>query len=431
MVRITVIGAGSAGLISALIIQNKHNSAKVTVIGSDKIPVIGVGESTVGSFGEVMRDHIGMDMNEFIREVNPTVKHGLWLDFGKSDFHYTFQTAFDMQQFNKAFPEGFYFKGGNYGHNQYSRDMINRSRTEPNSSSDSFNFDNGLFLMYLKKLATSRGIDFKEDTIKTIQREGDKVVSLNGIHKADYFIDCSGFNPLLSKEKWKSYEDTLVNDRALIFTRETGDKTRPYTKATTMNSGWLWEIDHSNRTGFGYVYSSKYITDDEALTEVQNKLKIKIQDYRIIPFKTGRLERHWVGNVITLGNTDGFVEPLEATSLMVIGALSINIADIIRYGDKMGDLPEQYNDFVNVYYDNIHDFILAHFIYNKKLDTKYWIDYRERKVLFTKYRVGSKILKRYLNNDVHLKFMSNVFDDSNPFGLEGWFAIFRGLDVNV
>jgi glycine/D-amino acid oxidase-like deaminating enzyme len=65
MVRITVIGAGSAGLISALIIQNKHNSAKVTVIGSDKIPVIGVGESTVGSFGEVMRDHIGMDMNEF------------------------------------------------------------------------------------------------------------------------------------------------------------------------------------------------------------------------------------------------------------------------------------------------------------------------------------------------------------------------------
>ena len=116
---------------------------------------------------------------------------------------------------------------------------------------------------------------------------------------------------------------------------------------------------------------------------------------------------------------------------MVIGALSINIADIIRYGDKMGDLPEQYNDFVNVYYDNIHDFILAHFVYNKKLDTKYWIDYRARKALFTKDRVGSKILKRYLNNDVHLKFMSNVFDDSNPFGLEGWFSIFRGLDVNV
>jgi tryptophan halogenase len=431
MVRITVIGAGSAGLISALIIQNKHNSAKVTVIGSDKIPVIGVGESTVGSFGEVMRDHIGMDMNEFIREVKPTAKYGLWLDFGKSDFHYTFQTAFDRQEYNKAFPEGFYFKGGNYGHNQYSRDMINRSRTEPNSSSDSFNFDNGLFLMYLKKLAISRGIDFKEDTIKTIQREGDNVVSLNGIHKADYFIDCSGFNPLLSKEKWKSYEDTLVNDRALIFTRETGDKTRPYTKATTMNNGWLWEIDHSNRTGFGYVYSSKYITDDGALEEVQKHLGIVIPKHRVIKFKTGRLERHWVGNVITLGNTDGFIEPLEATSLMVIGGLSINIADIIRYGDKMGDLPEQYNDFVNVYYDNIHDFILAHFIYNKKLDTKYWIDYRARKVLFTKDRVGSKILKRYLNNDVHLKFMSNVFDESNPFGLDGWFSIFRGLDVNV
>ena len=83
MVRITIVGEGSAGLLAALIIQNKNKTAKVTVIGSDTIPVIGVGESTVGSFGNLMRTHIGIDMNEFIREVNPTLKHGLWLDFWK------------------------------------------------------------------------------------------------------------------------------------------------------------------------------------------------------------------------------------------------------------------------------------------------------------------------------------------------------------
>ena len=431
MVRITIVGEGSAGLLAALIIQNKNKTAKVIVIGSNTIPVIGVGESTVGSFGGLMRTHIGIDMNEFIREVNPTLKHGLWLDFGKSDFHYTFQTAFDLQKFNKTLPEGLYFKGGNYGHNEYSKDMINRNRPNPDKLSDAFNFDNGLFLKYLKKLAIRRGIDFKEDIIKTIQREGDTILSLNNIHKSDYFIDCSGFNPLLSKEKWKSYKETLVNDRALIFTRETNDKVRPYTKATTMNNGWLWEIDHSNRTGFGYVYSSKYTTDDNALEEVQKHLGVTVLKHRIVKFKTGRLERHWVGNVITLGNTDGFVEPLEATSLMAIGHLSIYIADIIRYGDHMGDLPEQYNDFVNTYYDNIHDFIFAHFIYNKKLDTQYWKDYRKREKLFTKDGVGNTILQHYLKNGVHLKFISHAYNETNPFGIEGWFAIFRGLDVNV
>ena len=431
MVRITVIGAGSAGLLSALIIQNKNKLAEVTVIESSNVPVIGVGESTVGQFVTAMKLHIGIDIDEFIREVHPVSKYGLWLDFGKKEFHYSFDTAFDMQFYDKELPEGFYFNGGNYGNTLWSRRMISRSDSTADNRSTAFNFDNRLFLAYLRKLAVSRGIIFKDDKINTIQREGDTILSLNDIYKADYFIDCSGFNPLLSKEKWKSYKDTLINDRALIFTRKTDDIVRPYTKATTMDNGWLWEIDHYEHTGFGYVYSSEYSTDQNALEEVQKHLGIIVDEHRVIKFKTGRLERHWVGNVITLGNTDGFIEPLEATSLMMITNMSIQIADIIRYSAAKGDLPEQYNDFVNEYYDNIHDFILTHFIYNKKLDTKYWIDYRARKALFTKDRVGSKILKHYLNNGVHLKFTSHMFSETNPFGLDGWFSIFRGLDVNV
>jgi|TARA_R110000851_G_scaffold222778_1_gene375607 tryptophan halogenase len=431
MVRITVIGTGSAGLLSALIIQHKNKSADVTVIGSDKIPVIGVGESTVGSFASLMINHIGIDIEEFIREVNPIPKYGTWLDFGKKEFHYTFDSAFDMQYYDKELPEGFYFEGGNYGYSEWSKRMIHRTNSIADKHTSAFNFDNKLFLAYLRKLAVSRGIKFKNDIIKTIQRDGDIILSLNNIHSADYFIDCSGFKSLLSNEKWKSYKDTLINDSALVFTIETGDTVRPYTKATTMNNGWLWEIDHNNRTAFGYVYSSKYTTDDNALEEVQKHLGVTISDYRIIKFKTGRLDKHWVGNVITLGNADVFLEPLEATSLMIIMHLSIHVADIIRYGDNMGDLPEQYNDFVNLYYDNIHDFIFAHFIYNKKLNTKYWKDYRKRSQLFTKNGIGNDMLQHYLKNGVHLKFKSHIFSEENPYGIEGWFAIFRGLDVNV
>lgn len=426
--RVIIIGAGSAGLLTALVVKNKMPGCEVIVISDSNTKVIGVGESTVGSFCEMLETSAGINLKEFFEKVKPIPKNGLVLNFGKNDFHYVFSTSFDFQLYTQDLPVGFYFDGGMFGQNDLSKNIVDRNNDVDVDVSGALHVDNDLFLTYLKTLSIERGIKFVTDRINSIEREGDDIISLNKKHIADFFIDCSGFKPLLSKEKFYSYEDMLVNDRALFFRTKTKGKIRMYTKSSTMNSGWLWEIDHSTGyTGNGYVYSSKYITEKEVLKEVEQKLKIKIDDYKVIPFKTGRLEKHWVGNVITIGNADMFVEPLEATSLMIILKLSTDVIEIIKYGNKKGDLIERYNKFTNDYLDTIRDFIFIHFCFNGKLNTSYWKDYKKRFNLLPKDSITYKFLEYYLINGSHIKYLTHLCSNINPFEVEGYWSIFRGL----
>ena len=426
-INITIIGSGSAGLLTSLIFKNKIPNSDVSIIHDKNTPVIGVGESTLGSFSNMLTNYAGIDIYDFNNNVKPVTKYGIWFDFGKKEFHFPFDNSFDFEYNNKLLPIGFDYDGGNFGNTPFSVKMI-KNDTPFSKETGAVHIDNKKLLKYLEKIAIERGIKFIDDKITSIQKEGDVILSLNKKYKADYFIDCSGFKPLLSKEKFHSYEDILVKNKALFFRTKTKNNIRSYTKSSTMNSGWLWEIDHSQGyTGNGYVYSSKYISDEDALKEVQKKLGIEITNYRVIPFKTGRLEKHWVGNVITIGNADGFVEPLEATSLLVILFLAKDVASIIKYGDNKGDLIDRYNIFVNKYYDTIKDFISMHFCFNDKLDTKYWKDYKKRIKLIPKDSLGYDILKYYLINNTHIKFLSHVYNDINPYGIDGWYSVLRGL----
>lgn len=424
--KVIIVGGGTAGYLSALMLSFKTNY-EVTIIKSPKISVIGVGESTVGSFISNIRDHCGINMEEFNFYVRPVTKHGIEFDFGEKIFHYTFDTAFDSQEFKNDLPDGFNFKGGNYGNSKFSRYMIEKINAHPNSESLAYHIENSSFLDYLEKVLLSRGVKIISEEITDIKKDGNIVKSLNNKYEADYFIDCSGFKSILSNSEWYSYDNMLINDRALFFKKSLGDSIRPYTKATTMNNGWLWEIDHHDITACGYVYSSKHITDDKAKLEAESKLNISIDESRVIKFKTGRLEEHWIGNVITLGNSDGFIEPLESTSIMVILKLSIEFIDIMRYEDN-DDLIKKYNVFVNDYFDTIRDFIFIHFAFNKKLDTDYWKECRSKSGLLQS-GIGAELLEYYIKNNTHLKFLTQVYVDKNPFRLEGWWALFRGLGV--
>jgi tryptophan 7-halogenase len=423
--NITIIGSGSAGLLSALTLKHKMPNCIVTIIRDPNEPVIGVGEATVGSFMSMLETHLNLNMNDFIEKVKPVIKYGVLYEFGKKDFHYTFDNAFDFQSYNKPLPKGFDFEGGNYGNTEFSKLMMSK---ENGDYSGAFHVDNKLFLEYLENISIKKNIIFIDDKIESIKKKDDIIISLNDKYYADYFIDCSGFKSVLSDEKFISYSDSLVNDRSIFFRTKTKEKIKTYSHAITMNSGWLWVVDHTQGySGNGYVYSSKYITDDDALKELEEKYKMKIKDYKVIPFKTGRKERHWVGNVITIGNADGFVEPLEATSLMVI-LKSIQLTSmIIKYGDKKGDLIIRYNQFINEYYDLIRDFILIHMCFNDKLDTVYWKDYLDRVDKLPKNSMGYNILDYYLKNNTHVLFTSKFFSDDNPFSLDGWFQMYRGL----
>ena len=131
--------------------------------------------------------------------------------------------------------------------------------------------------------------------------------------------------------------------------------------------------------------------------------------------------------MITLGNSDGFVEPLESSNIMIILSLSSHIIDVMRY-ENNDDLIKKYNVFANDYFDTIRDFIFMHFAFNKKLDTDYWKDCRSR-VGLLQSGIGAELLEYYKTNNANIKFLSHVYRDENPYGLEGWWSLFRGLGI--
>lgn len=427
--NVIIVGDGSAGIISAIMLKHKIPHANVTIIKSSKINVIGVGESTTGTFTGMLDIHMGININDFVKKVNPVSKYGTLFKFGDSDFYYAMDSIFDKHDPKKDFPEGFYMKGANYGSTELSQLMINKQGIEFNENTLGLQLDNEKFLNYMNEHAKNIGINFITDTIDTVEREGNNIKSLNKKYFADIFIDCSGYNAVLSNEEWVDYSDYLINDRSFLFQTPLKGRVRPYTTATTMDSGWLWELDHFTHTVNGYVYSSKYSTEDEIKNELENHFKIKIKEHRVVKFTTGQRKKHWVGNCITIGNSDIFLEPLEATSLMVITRLINDMIDILRFGDKCGDLKDRYNIFTDKMFKNIRDFIFIHFCFNTKKDTKYWKDYNNRYTMIDDNSFCNDMIQYHLINDAHVKFVPLVTDEINPYQFEGWINLFRGLNV--
>lgn len=421
--NIIVAGTGSAGLLSAAILKYKVPEANVTIIDGGE-GVIGVGESTTGSFIENIVNYAGVNINDFKSHVKPVAKYGLEFDFGESRFHYAFDTVFDWKDNHKKLPIGFDFRGGNYGNSLLSRIMIEKSYPDSISPSHGAHIPNDKWISFMTNHVKKLGVNIIKDDIISVERSGKNIKSINNKYKADYFIDCTGFKAKLTKSKWIQYK-SLINDRALFFVTKNNKPIRPYTIATTMNSGWLWEIDHMDSTSNGYVYSSKYITDKQAKKEVEKKLGKKIKG-RVIGFKTGRREKTWEGNVISVGNSSTFIEPLESTSLNIIMHSVIVLTDIFNSGVNKYMI-DRFNNEVNERLDNIADFVSIHFIYNKKFNTKYWKDYNKMKV--KKNTLADEIIEYYKHNNTKIVMTTKFYGDVNPFGLEGWYSLLRGLNA--
>jgi tryptophan halogenase len=158
--------------------------------------------------------------------------------------------------------------------------------------------------------------------------------------------------------------------------QRTDESILPYTTAETMNAGWCWRIEHETEVNRGYVYSSDAISDDEARAELQSKNpKIQIRD-RIVNFRTGRYQRAWVGNVLAVGNSCGFVEPLQSTGQMVICWECQTFVEMVQFvGDTYG-VRDLFNKAWAATWDEIRDFLTLHYWANTRLDTPYWQECR-------------------------------------------------------
>jgi tryptophan halogenase len=228
-------------------------------------------------------------------------------------------------------------------------------------------------------------------------------------------------------EPFLSYKSTLFCDRAVVGGWDrTNEPVHPYTTCSTMNGGWMWQIEHEGRINRGYVYSSPFISDDEAEREFRS-VSPKVGPTRVVKFVSGRYERAWVKNVVAIGNASAFVEPLEATALGMIGMRSRLLSEVLMECDRRV-IPvhvDLYNRHHAMLWESIRKFLAIHYKFNARLDTPFWRECREK----TDLAGAEPVVEYYRQSGPSGLWGPAVVDDIEPFPLGSYLTLLVGQKV--
>ncbi|HVY48799.1 MAG TPA: tryptophan halogenase family protein [Minicystis sp.] len=398
--RVGILGGGTAGWLTALSLRAQLPWLDVTLIESTKIPIIGVGEATVPSFVSFLHHYAKLDVHAFTREVQPTWKQGIRFEWGLPG-NYAFQAPFDWDV-NGIGMLGSMAETGDVSSFTVqallmARDVapVLREKGQLHSYLPLFSFayhlDNPRLVRHLGREAIARGVhhvdaEIAEARLAGASADGEPeiacLVTKDGQELAfDLYVDCSGFRSTLLEKTlgvpFSSYASTLFTDRAVAFNAPHGGKLKPYTTARTMEHGWCWNIPMIESDHLGYVYSSAHASDDDALAEAK-RLWPELTNERVVRFRSGRHERLWVGNVFAIGNAYAFVEPLESTGLLMTTRAITSLVRAFPLGGDQAAVKRFVNETVGRDWDRLRWFLAAHYKFNRKLDTKFWVDVRER-----------------------------------------------------
>lgn len=439
-----ILGGGSAGLIAALTIRRMMPDAKVELVRSQDIGVIGVGEGTTAVFPEHFFKTLGIPKEDFYRETHPTWKQGIKFIWGPRDhFFYTFDFQYDQQRQGMAKANGF------YAHDDCSLLDLPAALMQNDKAfatgplgkplikgQYAFHIENHSLVTYLEKVAAENGVTIHDDTFEHALLDGENITGLvfksGETRTADFYIDASGFRAeLIGKTlgvDFKPFTDVLFCDKAVIggWTR-TDEPLQAYTTAETMDSGWCWQIEHEHWINRGYVYSSRFITDEDALSEFLTKNPKVSNKPRVVPFKSGRYDKNWVGNTLAIGNASGFVEPLEATALAQLIFEVRWFLEKLRVTNRMPDqsAKDDYNLIIGRAWDEIRDFLAFHYKFNTRLDTPFWIFAREHTSLgdFENFYQAYRKLGPAPETVRSLPYTPNIY------GIEGFLTMLVGMQV--
>ncbi len=386
---IVIVGGGTAGWMTAAALAkiNEARAFSVTLIESDEIGTIGVGEATIPTI-HWFNQLIGLDERAFLRETKATFKLGIefagWSSPAKSYFHPfgSYGAPGDGSMFYHRWLKA-KLEGQDTGFEAYSlatqaarAGKFSPPATDPRSILSTlgyaYHFDASLYAKFLRRHAEARGIKRVEGKVGVIEQHPETgfVTALNTDRgdrlQADLFIDCTGLRGLLIEQTlhagFDDWSAWLPCDRALAVPTENAGPPAPYTRATTRSAGWQWRIPLQHRTGNGYVYSSAHISDDEAAAELLGNLEGKpLAEPRPIRFKAGARRKAWDRNVIAIGLASGFLEPLESTSIHLIQSGIAKLLSLFPDRDCEPFTAEQYNRVLAQELDSIRDFLVLHY----------------------------------------------------------------------
>ena len=440
--NILVLGAGSAGLIAAISLRRKLPQLTVRVVRSPEIGVIGVGEGTTPNFPKHLFDYLGISRKRFHELAAPTWKLGIRFLWGpRGRFDYTFDQQLDQQWSDLSMPNGYYCDDDFRGASVPSALMLQGKAfpRQPDGCPDiqgwhAFHIENKKFVEILEIVARENGIEFIDGKVTGSERRpegGVAAVFLEDGRRiaADFFIDSSGFrSELLGRaleEPFTSFDRSLFCDRAVVGGWErTTEPILPYTTAETMEAGWAWQIEHEHHVNRGYVYSSQAISDDEAAAEFLRKNPKAPASPRVVKFRSGCYRRQWVENVVALGNAGGFVEPLEATALMIVCSNTQNLVEMLTRSrlEPTSEWRALFNDMTAQSWTDIRDFLALHYKLNTALDTPFW----RHCVADTDVSGIAPLLEFYAENGPTGFCRYRLPKSENDFGVEGYLVMLVG-----
>jgi len=389
--KVVVVGGGSAGFMAALALKVKMPDLRVLVIRSKDIGIIGVGEGSTVPLTTFLHGYLKADFRTLLRVAQPTLKMGLKFKWGpRSHYYYPFGVQLDFRPNGLERNIGFYcdeqLEDATLEMAMISRDKVffRDQQGQPHVHGKfAYHMENEKFVAYLEAFAQNVGVEIVEDTIQSVVQDESGVKELKlasgRVESGDLYVDCSGFKSLLLGktlgEPYVSYSRSLFCDSAVVGGWDrTDEPIHPYTTSESMDSGWCWQIEHVTRINRGYVYSSGFISDDDARREFLAKNPKVTGETRVVRFVSGRYDRGWVKNVVAIGNASGFVEPLEATALGVIAARSQLVSQmLVECGREV--VPFQVDLFNRSHarlWDSIRDFLACHYKFNLQLTTPFW-----------------------------------------------------------
>ena len=405
--RIAIVGGGTAGWMTAAFLSRFLDPARVhvTVVESEAIGTIGVGEATVPPLIAFLR-LLGINEEELMVECHATYKLGIkfvhwhrrhaevWHPFGPIGaplveglplFHHWLKNVREGRD-RSSF--------SSYSLQALLADLDRAPRTlrEPSlvtrHGAYAYHLDAREFAAYLARWAVRRGVEQRVDDVVNVSLDergfiGGLQMARGGPIEADLYIDCTGFAGLLAEktlgDPYIDWSPQLLCDRAVVLPLPFDRRLPPCTTATALSAGWAWRIPLSHRVGCGYVYSSRFTSDEDALAELarhvgRDPAAVEAEAQRI-PMRVGRRTRFWSGNCVAVGLAAGFLEPLESTGLFLVQKGIELLLDHFPDRGFNTALAQRYNEALGAQFEQVRDFIALHYLLNGR-DEPFWAENR-------------------------------------------------------
>lgn len=391
--RVVIAGGGTAGWMAAASLSKLIGAnLDVALIESDDIPTIGVGEATIPSILTINR-LLKIPEPEFLKFTQGTFKLGIafenWRNIGHRYIHSFGDTgqgcwAAGFHHFwLKGMGLGFSKPYGDYCPELKAAEANRFAVLSGQKLNYAYHLDAGLYAGYLRKMAEQHGVKRIEGKIQTVNCSPENgfienVTLESGQSIAgDLFIDCTGFRGVLIEQAlntgFNDWSHWLPCNSAVAMQTESVSPAIPYTRSIAHSAGWQWRIPLQHRVGNGLVYSSEYLSDDEATQRLMANVEgTPITEPRTIRFKTGQRKQYWNKNCIALGLASGFVEPLESTSIHMIQNGIMWLMLMFPHQGITPAVTEQYNATVRRETEHIRDFIIMHYHLTERDDSAFW-----------------------------------------------------------